>query len=397
MRIGMVLPNVPYPPDIRVDKEALVLAGAGHEVFLLCRMRGAEAMEETLGHVRVRRHAVYPSSPLRRKLDSLVSLVTLDSPSWTSAMVRFIRQNRIEALHLHDLPFCTSAIKAARACNVPCVIDLHENYPAALRLWKRRLIDRVMFTPRRAERLERWAVEDADRVVVVVDEARQRLVDLGGAANKITVFGNSEPLSLLDSATPLATFDGSLHLVYVGGVAAHRGLDTAVKAMPAVLEALPGSTLTIVGDGPSLEGLERLARQLGVASHVRLLGRLPFDEAMEHIRASHVALIPHHRSPHTDATVPHKLFQYMSLGRPVVVSDCAPLARIVSETGAGLVFAAGNPSSLAERVGLMANASVLSEMGAAGQSAVRSPWNLETEGQALVKLYDSFRDADTGV
>lgn len=397
MRIGMVLPNVPYPPDIRVDKEAYVLAGAGHEVFLLCRARTSEAGEETLGDVRVRRHSVHPGSPLRRKADSFISLVTLDSPSWRSGMIDFIRQNGLDALHLHDLPFSTTALSAARECGIPCVIDLHENYPAALRLWKRRLIDRIMFSPRRAERLEREVIGEADRVVVVVDEAKERLAGLGCDPGKVTVFGNSEPLSLLDSATPLPPYRGTLHLVYVGGVAAHRGLDTAVEAMPRVVEGLPGSTLTIVGDGPSLESLHVLAKRLGVERSVSLLGRLPFDEAMQHIRASNVALIPHHRSPHTDATIPHKLFQYMALGRPVIVSDCAPLRRIVENTGAGLVFTAGDASSLAARAIQLADQDALETAGAAGQEAVANRWNLETEGQALVKLYDSLRDSDAGM
>jgi len=390
MRIGMVLPNVPYPPDIRVDKEAYVLARAGHEVYLLCRARASEAGDEVLGDVHVRRHRVHPGSPLRRKADSFVSLVTLDSPSWRSGMIDFITQNSLDALHLHDLPFSTTALSAARECGIPCVIDLHENYPAALRLWKRRLIDRIMFSPRRAERLEREAIGEADRVVVVVDEAKERLAGLGCDPDKITVLGNSEPLSLLDSATPLPPYRGQLHLVYVGGVAAHRGLDTAVEAMPRILETLPGSTLTIVGDGPSLDGLRVLAGRLGAERAVSLLGRLPFDEAMEHIRTANVALIPHHRSPHTDATVPHKLFQYMALGRPVIVSDCAPLERIVTQTGAGLVFSAGDASSLAARAIQLADQDALEKAGAAGQAAVADRWNLEAEGRALMALYESL-------
>jgi glycosyltransferase involved in cell wall biosynthesis len=373
-----------------VDKEANVLARAGHEVYLLCRARASEAAEETLGDVRVRRHTVHPDSALKRKADSFVSLITLDSPSWRRAMKRFIEQNGLDALHLHDLPFSATALLAARECGIPCVIDLHENYPAALRLWKRRLIDRIMFSPGRAEHLEREAIGEADRVVVVVDEARERLAGLGCNPDKVTVFGNSEPLSLLDSAPPPPPYRGALHLVYVGGVAAHRGLDTAVEAMPRIVEELPGSTLTIVGDGPSLEGLRVLARRLGVEQSVSLLGRLPFDEAMEHIRAANVALIPHHRSPHTDATVPHKLFQYMALGRPVIVSDCAPLERIVTQTGAGLVFSAGDASSLAARAFQLADQDAIEAAGAAGQTAVANRWNLETEGRALTALYESI-------
>jgi len=394
MRIGMVLPNIPYPLDIRVEKEACVLTRAGHEVFLLCKGTPSQASADTVGLVRVIRHVVHPDSIVRRKVDSLTYLATMDSPSWKNAVVRFVRENDIDALHLHDLPFSRSVLIAARTCHVPFVIDLHENYPAALRLWERRLIDRVFFSPARAERLESRVVDAADRVIVVVDEARERLITADHDADKMVVFGNSEPLDLLASATPLDDFDGAAHIVYVGGVAAHRGLDTAVAAMPAILESLPDSTMTIVGDGSAFDQLASQVRQLNLNGKVRLTGRLTFAEAMEHVRAANVAMIPHLRSPHTDATVPHKLFQYMALGRAVIVSDCAPLARIVRTTGAGTVFPSGDSASMAARVISMADASTLAQMGAAGQRAVAGTWNLEVEGRALIKLYDSLQPTD---
>ena len=35
MKVGMIL-DAPFPPDLRVEKEALTLVGQGHEVILFC-------------------------------------------------------------------------------------------------------------------------------------------------------------------------------------------------------------------------------------------------------------------------------------------------------------------------------------------------------------------------
>lgn len=387
MQIGMVLANTGYPPDLRVEKEAARLIAAGDEVMVLCRGAGSDADEADVDGARAIRHRVHPGSLIRRKLDSFTYLLTLDSPSWRKAMERLVTEHGAQALHLHDLPYAKSVIRAARRTGVPVVLDLHENYPAALALWRRRRIDRLLFSPARAARLEKWACGAADRVVVVVEEARERLIGLGVPAEKIVVFGNSEPLALLEEGQSPSPRPEELRIVYVGGVAAHRGLDTAVAAMPAILAVNPAATLTIVGDGTTLEELRAQAHALGVDGPVRFTGRLPFDEAMQHVREATVATVPHHRSPHTDATVPHKLFQYFALGRPVIVSDCAPLARIVETEHAGEVFESGDPAGFARAALDLTDPERWQIASDAGKNAVRTRWNLETEAVALTDMY----------
>lgn len=389
MRIGMVLANHTYPPDIRVDKEAEVLGPAGHECYLLCKLKKGQPAVEKTGPVTAVRHEVSPGSGFLRRLDSLAFLLTLDSPSWRKAMERLVTEHGAQALHMHDLPYVRSAVKAGRATGVPVVLDLHENYPAALRLWNRRRIDKLFFPASRAERLERWAVRNVDRIVVVVDEARERLTELGADPARIVVFGNTEP-RVLSEPEPPALDAGRLELTYVGGVAAHRGLDTAVAAMPAILAARPDAHLTIVGDGDTMSELRAQAASLNLGDAVEFTGWLSKDEAMTYIERSTVALVPHHRSPHTDATVPHKLFQYMALGRPVLVSDCAPLERIVRETRSGEVFASGDAEDLAAKALLLADAETARACGSAGREAVLDRYNLEAEAYLLSDLYDSL-------
>ncbi len=390
MRIGMLLPNQPFPPDIRVEKEAQVLAAAGHEVLLLCRGGGSQPAEEIIGPVRVIRHRVHPRAAVLRKLDSMLFLVTMDSPSWRRAMESLVTEHGAEALHLHDLPYAPSLVAAARATGVPCVLDLHENYPAAIALWGRRRLSRMWFSPGRAARLEHRMVSEVDRVVVVVDEARDRVIALGADPDRVVVFGNAEPLAMVP-AEPLALdFSAGLRLVYVGGIAPHRGLDTAIAGFALVHASSPDAVLTIVGDGESLDELKRQAAELGLGDAVRFTGRLARDAAMAHIAEANIALVPHRRSAHTDATIPHKLFQYMALGRPVLVSDCAPLARVVRETGAGLVFRSGDPGDLAARIAELAEPSAARAMADAGRAAVLDRWNLEAQAPRLVGLYDQL-------
>ena len=96
------------------------------------------------------------------------------------------------------------------------------------------------------------------------------------------------------------------------------------------------------------------------------------------------------RSAHTDTMLPHKLFQYMAMGLPVVVTDCKPVERFVTETGAGEVAKSGDPSSLAQALARMADPERAAAASEAGKRAVRQQYNLDIEGKQLVALYDGL-------
>ncbi|NOY77788.1 MAG: glycosyltransferase family 4 protein, partial [Calditrichaeota bacterium] len=116
-------------------------------------------------------------------------------------------------------------------------------------------------------------------------------------------------------------------------------------------------------------------------------GWVPFEKSARAIQEADICFIPHLSIAHTDTTVPHKLFQYMYLKKPVLVSSSPPLKRIVEETACGLVFEAGNPEDFAEKLLQMARSHRLQEWGEAGHRAVVETYNWEKESQKLVRIY----------
>lgn len=73
-------------------------------------------------------------------------------------------------------------------------------------------------------------------------------------------------------------------------------------------------------------------------------------DALEAIyNRGHVAIIPILRNPYNDLAMPVKLFEYMSYGLPMVVTNCTEMERFVSRTGIGLV-ADDTPEALAAQV-----------------------------------------------
>ena len=104
---------------------------------------------------------------------------------------------------------------------------------------------------------------------------------------------------------------------------------------PVHLDQTPGDIVVL--SAADME-LAALAQEYGVGDRVELVEWQPLKAIPNAIRECDIGLVPHRKHAHTDATIPHKLFQYMLASRPVIVSNCRPLARIIEETGAGLVF-----------------------------------------------------------
>ncbi|HSK92568.1 MAG TPA: glycosyltransferase, partial [Candidatus Angelobacter sp.] len=52
-------------------------------------------------------------------------------------------------------------------------------------------------------------------------------------------------------------------------------------------------------------------------------------------------VLPRPRSAYNDLALPVKLYDYLAMGRPLLVTDCAEQARVVREAGAGLVVGDG--------------------------------------------------------
>lgn len=394
MRICMVL-ETDFPPDIRVEKEARALLDAGHEITLVCEGRGGDGRPGSWEGVRIVR--VPSAGPFGDRLSTLSREIVYRDPRFARAIRNEIE--RTDVLHVHDLRLAATGLAVAAPSSVPVVLDLHENLPAALDSYRRdvglyrRLLAQPISPVGRLERYERHAVESATRVIVVVEEMAERLIAAGADPGRIAVVENTEdPARFLSiPVTPVPEFAEaarSFTLLYVGSLSgSHRGLHTAIDAMSTIRGTEPKAQLVIVGDGPERARLERQARALRADEAVRFLGHQPFERVPSLIAASDVCLVPHDSDPQTEAALPHKLFQYMLMGRPVVVSSCRPLKRVISETGAGVVFTAGDPTSLAGAVLSLRNPDQRGPLGEAGRRAASTIYSWGRSAERLVGLY----------
>ena len=125
MRIGMILDAV-FPPDPRVENEAISLIEAGHVVFLFCLHYGNQKQCEIINGIHVKR---YVSNKIEYKLSALAYTIPLYTVFMKRKIINFIKINTIEALHIHDIRIAQAVFNANKKYNLPIVLDLHDNRP----------------------------------------------------------------------------------------------------------------------------------------------------------------------------------------------------------------------------------------------------------------------------
>jgi glycosyltransferase involved in cell wall biosynthesis len=400
-----------YPSDIRVNKEARSLLEAGHQVHLLAFAgnHGNASHEEEVDGIMIRRVTIHAwRAVFTRLLTNFKLLLPSIERRFGEQIREFVLDRGIDVLHVHDLPMLGVTLSVASKLNIPVVADLHENMPAAFVAYRldyrlsRKLIDYITANYHVWRWVEAKWLKKCARVIVVVPEAAERLQAYGIEDEKVEIVSNTEDEttfrfnSIEADREIINRYENEWVISYIGGVGGHRGLDTVMSGIRKAAVHIPNLRLLIVGaQKANRRKLRRLAHEIGINGRVDIYGWQPFSKVSGFILASKVCLIPHEDLEHTHTTVPHKLFQYMICKRPVLVSDCKPLKRIVGETKAGVVFRAGDSSEMAKHLAYMYDhPDELSEMAENGHSAALGKYAWRHDALRLVDVYKRLKETD---
>lgn len=202
--------------------------------------------------------------------------------------------------------------------------------------------------------VERSHIREVDHVVTVTDEIATRLQKGYRLPVRPTVVRNV-PRAGTQPARGRLTLRAELGLakqvpllVYSGTLLQRRGVHDIVSA----LADLPECHLALVAPPghPSRAELSARAEALGVGDRVHITDFVPADSVAWYLSDATMGISALQRSQQHDLAAPTKLAEYVHAGLPLVVSDCVTQAELVTRTGIGEIFQAGDPSTLAAAV-----------------------------------------------
>jgi glycosyltransferase involved in cell wall biosynthesis len=382
MRIALVHRGTHNPErqDVRIRKFVTCLTAAGHEVTVISRT------------VRL----LYPS--------------VLPNPAWFLHVLSAIRGRHYDLLIARDLPLALPVWFAGWVLGVPIVLDMAENWPAAMRVWDTPGWLKAADAPDLAAQVERAIVPCFDHVLVVCEEQQERLVgELGVRPKRISLVRNTSPAGThrvnpqerqgAGIEPPKGDLCAAVSLVYVGTIDAHRGLGTCIRALPMILRVCPELQLHVIGSHSKVSlRLQEIAAAVGVSESVTFNGPLMWSDVSGRLGSRRViGIVPQPSNPHTDTTIPNKLFDYMSAGLPVVASDAKPLKRVVEQEQCGLVFRSGDAADFARCViRLVQDEALAGALGRNGRAAVDREYNWADDSARLLTALAQAADPTAG-
>ncbi|RPH58189.1 MAG: glycosyltransferase [Acidobacteria bacterium] len=263
----------------------------------------------------------------------------------------------------------------------PVVYDMHEYVPGAIstRRWVAPRLRKVLAVT--------WAVFERmalRRSLVILAEASYSK-HYTWLRNAVTILNMPDTETLLD----ISEAEKIDSVIYVGRVSAARGSCQMLEAMDELRRRGVAVSLDIVGpiaERHKQELTEMLHRR-GLEC-VTLHGYMKPLQAWQLAKRSVAGLAVLSPEPNYIESFPTKMFEYMALGLPVVVSNFPLYRAVVDSSECGICVDPRDASALADAIErLMKDRPYARRLGANGRSAIQARYRWDRELDALEGFY----------
>ncbi|OBF06760.1 alpha-(1-2)-phosphatidylinositol mannosyltransferase [Mycobacterium sp. ACS4054] len=178
-------------------------------------------------------------------------------------------------------------------------------------------------------------------------------------------------------------------VVCVSRLVPRKGQDMLIKALPVIRQQVAGAALVIVGGGPYLDSLRKLARDCGVADQVTFTGGVPAAELPAHHALADVFAMPcRTRGAGMDVEGLGIVFlEASATGKPVIAGDSGGAPEAVQHNKTGLVVDGRSRDAVAGAVSeVLGDRDRAAAMGAAGREWALAHWRWDVLAARLAEL-----------
>jgi glycosyltransferase involved in cell wall biosynthesis len=180
---------------------------------------------------------------------------------------------------------------------------------------------------------------------------------------------------------PVPAPHAGIRLIFVGRLAAVKGLRLLIEAFAQARQTRPDLHLTLVGDGADRAMLERLAAPLRDAVH--FAGYLSQDAVAGALSEADAFVLPSFAEG-----LPVVLMEALATERPVIATQVAGVSELVEDGVTGFIVPPGDTEALADRIGRLADDPDLrTRMGRAGRRKVRADFDARQEAGRIGALF----------
>jgi len=164
-----------------------------------------------------------------------------------------------------------------------------------------------------------------------------------------------------------------------------KGVQNVIAVIPQVLKRMR-AVLIVVGDGDYRAALESMARELGVAEHVRFVGAQSLAECARYFNLCDVFVDPTLRTDGYDLTIA----EAMACAKPVIVSDVGANSTLIDAATLrdGILIPRGDKDALLREILRVLNDPTLAkQMGERAREKIAARFSIEAMVDGMVAVY----------
>jgi len=390
----MILDDV-FPPDPRVENEAITLINGGYDVFLFCLHNGNQKTNDLINGIKIRR---YKFSKLTYKLSALSYNLPFYKMIMTPKISHFIKENAIDVLHIHDIRIAGAVFSSNKKHQLKIVLDLHDNIPENMKFYPhlQKFPGKYIISPKKWKKKEKEFILKSDKIITVSPNFAKDIIEKNNIEKeKMILVPNTVRKSFFKEAiysdVIKEKYSNKYVVLYLGDTNIRRGLLTAIRATEFLSKQIANFKLVIVGSNTTDSILKEETKKLNLESFIDFEGWQDVSLFPSYIVASNICISPLYRSIQHDVAYANKIFQYMSFGKPILVSNAIAQKEIVERVNSGLVHQEKNKDDFSSKVlELYQNKEKAEELGKKGKQFIENEFSWEVTSQALVKLYNEL-------
>lgn len=343
-------------------KEAKTLVKAGYSVVLIAQHN----KEEIVDGVRI-----VPLPEPRNRFERMTKVV------WK--LFRLALREKANVYHFHD-PELIPVGMILKFFGKKVIYDVHEDYEQKMlsKSWiKDEFRKPISFFVGSIEKISGMFF---DYIITADSHTKMKF-----KKNKVDVVANFAPLGFADGVEADEK-EGAFKVIYAGVISEDRG---AIKIFETI-EYLKHEDIEFHLLGKV--NVSRLIDLFNSTPRIKYHGVVPWEEVSKYLVNADVGLILLQPVPaylYYPGENIIKLFEYMSVGLPIIISNFPKLENMISEIGCGVSVDPTDPKEIADSIEfLYRNPDLRKQMGENGKKALMEKYNWEAEGRKLLDIYD---------
>jgi len=298
-------------------------------------------------------------------------------------MAVFLRRERFEVLHAHDLMSNLIGVTAARLAGIPMIIS------------SRRYLDLEWWNGTWRNRILGWIYELSTHVIVNSKSICDLLVTRDGVPEqKIHVIHNaidtccfSEAFPVQDATLSSVSRDSTLVAVVANMYSPVKGHATLIAAARHVCHHAPQALFLLIGDGTERPKLERQVKEAGLQKHFLFLGS---REDVPQLLASCDLFV----LPSASEGLPNALLEAMAAGLPAIATSVGGVPEVIEHEVTGLLVPPSEPVALSKAIlSLLNDEELRHRLARAGRERVVRHFNFDRLMDVLKTLYAELSDS----